>query len=84
MHKDLLALMRAERSVRLHLGLTMAAAVLAGLLVLVQAELLAGVLSGRFAPAAAGARWRRWRGWWECGRCWPGRRASSPGAPPPA
>ncbi|GAA4920522.1 hypothetical protein GCM10023334_023700 [Nonomuraea thailandensis] len=46
--------MRAERSVRLHLGLTMAAAVLAGLLVLVQAELLAGVLSGRFAPAAAG------------------------------
>ncbi|NJP88092.1 thiol reductant ABC exporter subunit CydD [Nonomuraea sp. FMUSA5-5] len=41
--------MRAERSVRRHLGVTMAAAVLAGLLVLVQAELLAGVLSGRFA-----------------------------------
>ncbi|PZG15487.1 thiol reductant ABC exporter subunit CydD [Nonomuraea aridisoli] len=52
MHKDLLALMRAERSVRVHLGVTMAAAVLAGLLVLVQAELLAGVLSGRFTAAA--------------------------------
>ncbi|MEV0821697.1 thiol reductant ABC exporter subunit CydD [Nonomuraea rubra] len=52
MHKDLLALMRAERSVRRHLGVTMAAAVLAGLLVLVQAELLAGVLSGRFATGA--------------------------------
>ncbi|MFC7587136.1 ABC transporter transmembrane domain-containing protein [Nonomuraea antimicrobica] len=52
MHKDLLALMRAERSVRRHLGVTMAAAVLAGLLVLVQAELLAGVLSGRFTAAA--------------------------------
>ncbi|WP_221526295.1 thiol reductant ABC exporter subunit CydD [Nonomuraea rubra] len=44
--------MRAERSVRRHLGVTMAAAVLAGLLVLVQAELLAGVLSGRFATGA--------------------------------
>ncbi|MEV0162200.1 thiol reductant ABC exporter subunit CydD, partial [Nonomuraea fuscirosea] len=52
MHKDLLALMRAERSVRRHLGVTMAAALLAGLLVLVQAELLAGVLSGRFTAAA--------------------------------
>ncbi|MGN9839914.1 thiol reductant ABC exporter subunit CydD [Nonomuraea sp. H19] len=52
MHKDLLRLMRAERSVRRHLTVTMAAAVLAGLLVLVQAELLAGVLSGRFTAAA--------------------------------
>ncbi|MEV4571362.1 thiol reductant ABC exporter subunit CydD [Nonomuraea sp. NPDC049419] len=46
--------MRAERAVRMHLGVTMAAAVLAGLLVLVQAELLAGVLSGRFTAAALG------------------------------
>ncbi|MET8868919.1 thiol reductant ABC exporter subunit CydD [Nonomuraea sp. NPDC004580] len=46
--------MRAERAVRTHLGVTMAAAVLAGLLVLVQAELLAGVLSGRFTAAALG------------------------------
>ncbi|MFG6192876.1 thiol reductant ABC exporter subunit CydD [Nonomuraea sp. JJY05] len=52
MHKDLLRLMRAERSVRLHLAVTMVAAVLAGLLVLVQAELLAGVLSGRFTAVA--------------------------------
>ncbi|GGO71440.1 thiol reductant ABC exporter subunit CydD [Nonomuraea cavernae] len=52
MHKDLLRLMRAERSVRRHLAVTLAAAVLAGLLVLVQAELLAGVLSGRFAVTA--------------------------------
>ncbi|TDD20574.1 thiol reductant ABC exporter subunit CydD [Nonomuraea diastatica] len=44
--------MRAERSVRRHLAVTMAAALLAGLLVLVQAELLAGVLSGRFTAAA--------------------------------
>ena len=44
--------MRAERSVRRHLTVTMVAAVLAGLLVLVQAELLAGVLSGRFTAAA--------------------------------
>lgn len=44
--------MRAERSVRRHLAVTLAAAVLAGLLVLVQAELLAGVLSGRFAVTA--------------------------------
>ena len=51
MHKDLLRLARAERSLRRHLAITLAVAVLAGLLVLVQAELLAGVLSGRFAPA---------------------------------
>ncbi|MGV9307520.1 thiol reductant ABC exporter subunit CydD [Nonomuraea sp. NPDC003727] len=44
--------MRAERAVRTHLTVTMAAAVLAGLLVLVQAELLAGVLSGRFTAVA--------------------------------
>ncbi|WP_327085213.1 thiol reductant ABC exporter subunit CydD [Nonomuraea sp. NBC_01738] len=44
--------MRAEQSVRRHLALTLGAAVLAGVLVLVQAEVLAGVLSGRFAPAA--------------------------------
>ncbi|MEU1721411.1 thiol reductant ABC exporter subunit CydD [Nonomuraea sp. NPDC005692] len=55
MHKDLLRLMRAERSVRRHLTVTMVAAVLAGLLVLAQAELLAGVLSGRFTAAALGA-----------------------------
>ncbi|MER7499514.1 thiol reductant ABC exporter subunit CydD [Nonomuraea pusilla] len=54
MHKDLLRLMRAERSVRRHLAVTLAAAVLAGLLVLVQAELLAGVLSGRFTAVALG------------------------------
>lgn len=52
MHKDLLRLARAERSVRRHLACCLAAAVAAGLLVLVQAELLAGVLSGRFAVAA--------------------------------
>ncbi|MGW0804546.1 thiol reductant ABC exporter subunit CydD [Nonomuraea sp. NPDC002799] len=52
MHKDLLRLMRAERPVRRHLAVTMAAAVLAGLLVLIQAELLAGVLSGRFTAVA--------------------------------
>ncbi|MET7462832.1 thiol reductant ABC exporter subunit CydD [Nonomuraea sp. NPDC005501] len=52
MHKDLLRLMRAEQSVRRHLAVTLAAAVIAGLLVLVQAELLAGVLSGRFAATA--------------------------------
>ncbi len=55
MHKDLLRLMRAERAVRTHLTVTMAAAVTAGLLVLVQAELLAGVLSGRFTTAALSA-----------------------------
>ncbi|MFI6394445.1 thiol reductant ABC exporter subunit CydD [Nonomuraea sp. NPDC050540] len=54
MHKDLLRLMRAEQSVRRHLAVTLAAATLAGLLVLVQAELLAGVLSGRFTLAALG------------------------------
>ncbi|WP_240197064.1 thiol reductant ABC exporter subunit CydD [Nonomuraea lactucae] len=52
MHKDLLRLVRAEQSVRRHLAVALAAAVTAGLLVLVQAELLAGVLSGRFATAA--------------------------------
>ena len=46
MHKGLFSLIRAERSVLRHLSVTMAAAVLAGVLVLVQAELLAGVLSG--------------------------------------
>ncbi|MBB2915071.1 ATP-binding cassette subfamily C protein/ATP-binding cassette subfamily C protein CydD [Streptosporangium becharense] len=45
-------LARSERAVRGHLALCLAAAVLAGLLVLVQAELLAGVLSGRFAASA--------------------------------
>ncbi|MFI6502634.1 thiol reductant ABC exporter subunit CydD [Nonomuraea typhae] len=54
MHKDLLRLMRAEQSVRRHLAVTLVAAVLAGLLVLIQAELLAGVLSGRFTLAALG------------------------------
>ncbi|GGK88406.1 hypothetical protein Ppa06_53530 [Planomonospora parontospora subsp. parontospora] len=54
MHKDLLRLVRGERAVRRHLALCLAAAVLAGLLVLVQAELLAGVLSGRLeTPALA-------------------------------
>ncbi|GLX01167.1 thiol reductant ABC exporter subunit CydD [Microtetraspora sp. NBRC 16547] len=52
MHKDLLRLARAEPAVRHHLAICLAAAVFAGLLVLVQAELLAGVLSGRFAVAA--------------------------------
>ncbi|GAA5070127.1 ATP-binding cassette subfamily C protein/ATP-binding cassette subfamily C protein CydD [Thermocatellispora tengchongensis] len=52
MHKDLLRLIRAERAVARHLALCLAAAVLAGLLVLAQAELLAGVLSGGFAPSA--------------------------------
>ncbi|MEV1246706.1 thiol reductant ABC exporter subunit CydD [Nonomuraea sp. NPDC050022] len=52
MHKDLLRLMRAEQSVRRHLTVTFAAAMAAGLLVLVQAELLAGVLSGRFTTVA--------------------------------
>ncbi|NRQ39143.1 thiol reductant ABC exporter subunit CydD [Nonomuraea sp. NN258] len=55
MHKGLLALLRAERPIRRHVAVTLAAAVLAGLLVLVQAELLAGVLSGRFTAAALGA-----------------------------
>ncbi|MFF4412162.1 thiol reductant ABC exporter subunit CydD [Streptosporangium sp. NPDC001559] len=52
MHKDLLRLVRGERAVRRHLAVCLAAAVVAGLLVLVQAEVLSGVLSGRFAPAA--------------------------------
>ncbi|MFF4776925.1 thiol reductant ABC exporter subunit CydD [Microtetraspora fusca] len=52
MHKDLLRLARAEPAVRRHLAVCLAAAVLAGLLVLAQAELLSGVLSGRFAVAA--------------------------------
>ncbi|WP_406316291.1 thiol reductant ABC exporter subunit CydD [Streptosporangium sp. NBC_01639] len=52
MHKDLLRLARSERAVRRHLALCLAAAVLAGLLVLVQAEVLAGVLSGRFTTSA--------------------------------
>ncbi|GAA4228670.1 ATP-binding cassette subfamily C protein/ATP-binding cassette subfamily C protein CydD [Streptosporangium album] len=52
MHKDLLRLARSERAVRRHLALCLGAAVLAGLLVLVQAEVLAGVLSGRFATSA--------------------------------
>ncbi|MER6826042.1 thiol reductant ABC exporter subunit CydD [Streptosporangium sp. NPDC000563] len=52
MHKDLVRLALGERAVRRHLALCLAAAVLTGLLVLVQAELLAGVLSGRFAAQA--------------------------------
>lgn len=52
MHKDLMRLARGEASVRRHLMVCLGAAVVAGLLVLVQAELLAGVLSGRFAAAA--------------------------------
>ncbi|MGJ6961935.1 thiol reductant ABC exporter subunit CydD [Streptosporangium sp. G11] len=52
MHKDLVRLALGERAVRRHLAVCLAAAVLAGLLVLVQAELLAGVLSGRFAVLA--------------------------------
>ncbi|WP_067171700.1 thiol reductant ABC exporter subunit CydD [Microtetraspora niveoalba] len=52
MHKDLLGLARAEPAVRRHLAVCLAAAIVAGLLVLAQAELLAGVLSGRFAVAA--------------------------------
>jgi ABC-type transport system involved in cytochrome bd biosynthesis fused ATPase/permease subunit len=52
MHKDLVRLARSERAVRRHLALCLAAAVLTGLLILLQAELLAGVLSGRFATPA--------------------------------
>ncbi|MFI0419836.1 thiol reductant ABC exporter subunit CydD [Spongiactinospora sp. 9N601] len=52
MHKDLLRLARTERAVGRHLAVCLAAAVLAGLLVIAQAELLAGVLSGRFAIIA--------------------------------
>ncbi|MBO3751386.1 thiol reductant ABC exporter subunit CydD [Streptosporangiaceae bacterium NEAU-GS5] len=51
MHKGLLGLARGSRAVRGHLYACVAAAVAAGLLVLVQAELLAGVLSGRFTAA---------------------------------
>ncbi|GII84946.1 thiol reductant ABC exporter subunit CydD [Sphaerisporangium siamense] len=52
MHKDLLLLARTERAVRRHLLVCVAAAVLAGLLVLAQAELLSGVLSGALTTAA--------------------------------
>ncbi|MFG1944292.1 thiol reductant ABC exporter subunit CydD [Nonomuraea sp. NPDC048826] len=52
MHKDLLRLIRSEQPVLRHLAVTFAAAMAAGLLVLVQAELLAGVLSGRFTAVA--------------------------------
>ncbi|GHH69565.1 thiol reductant ABC exporter subunit CydD [Streptosporangium violaceochromogenes] len=52
MHKDLLRLALGERAVRRHLALCLAAAVLAGLLVLAQAEILAGVLSGHLAISA--------------------------------
>ncbi|HEX2315002.1 MAG TPA: thiol reductant ABC exporter subunit CydD, partial [Thermomonospora sp.] len=52
MHRDLLRLLRAERTVRRHLAATLVTAVAAALLVLVQAEVLAGVLSGRFPVAA--------------------------------
>jgi ATP-binding cassette subfamily C protein/ATP-binding cassette subfamily C protein CydD len=54
MHKDLMRLARTERAVRRHLMTCLVAAVLAGLLVLLSAELLAGVLSGRFAVSALG------------------------------
>ncbi|GII93737.1 thiol reductant ABC exporter subunit CydD [Sinosporangium siamense] len=52
MHKDLLLLARTDRAVRMHLLICLAAAVAGGLLVLVTAELLAGVLSGRFETGA--------------------------------
>ncbi|MET8142821.1 thiol reductant ABC exporter subunit CydD [Sphaerisporangium sp. NPDC005288] len=52
MHKDLLRLARTVPAVRLHLMVCLAAAVLAGSLVLAQAELLSGVLSGAFTTAA--------------------------------
>ncbi|WP_326829875.1 thiol reductant ABC exporter subunit CydD [Streptosporangium sp. NBC_01810] len=52
MHKDLVRLALGERAVRRHLAVCLASAVLTGLLVLGQAELLAGVLSGRFATSA--------------------------------
>ncbi|GAA4533860.1 MULTISPECIES: thiol reductant ABC exporter subunit CydD [Nonomuraea] len=55
MHKDLLRLIRGEQPVLRHLAVTFAAAMAAGLLVLVQAELLAGVLSGRFTAVALAA-----------------------------
>ncbi|RCG33227.1 thiol reductant ABC exporter subunit CydD [Sphaerisporangium album] len=52
MHRDLLRLARTEQAVRVHLFACVAAAVLAGLLVLAQAELLSGVLSGALTTAA--------------------------------
>ncbi|MEU8270766.1 thiol reductant ABC exporter subunit CydD [Sphaerisporangium sp. NPDC049002] len=52
MHTDLVLLARTERTVRRHLLTCVAAAVLAGLLVLAQAELLSGVLSGGLTAAA--------------------------------
>jgi ATP-binding cassette subfamily C protein/ATP-binding cassette subfamily C protein CydD len=52
MHKDLLRLARTEPAVRRHLLMCAVAAVLAGLLVLAQAELLSGVLSGGLATSA--------------------------------
>jgi len=51
MHKGLLGAVRSAPIVLRHLSLCLAAAALAGLLVLVQAELLAGLLSGRHAEA---------------------------------
>ncbi|MEO3857010.1 thiol reductant ABC exporter subunit CydD [Acrocarpospora sp. B8E8] len=47
MHRDLMRVLP-----RRHLAVCLGAAIVAGLLVLVQAELLAGVLSGRFAVGA--------------------------------
>ncbi|WP_405150847.1 thiol reductant ABC exporter subunit CydD [Sphaerisporangium sp. NBC_01403] len=52
MHKDLVLLARTERTVRRHLLTCVVAAVLAGLLVLAQAELLSGVLSGGLTALA--------------------------------
>ncbi|MFJ9584792.1 thiol reductant ABC exporter subunit CydD [Streptomyces acidicola] len=54
MQKDLARLIRTDRAVLRHLTLCLVAAVAAGLLVLAQAELLAGVLSGRYASGALG------------------------------
>ncbi|QSI49648.1 thiol reductant ABC exporter subunit CydD [Thermobispora bispora] len=55
MRPDLLRRVTAERAVRRHLAGTLCAAAAAGLLVLAQAELLAGLLSGRFPGTAAAA-----------------------------
>ena len=52
MHKDLVRLARSRAGRPPAPGPVPGAAVLAGLLMLVQAELLAGVLSGRFATPA--------------------------------
>ncbi|MFC6080572.1 thiol reductant ABC exporter subunit CydD [Sphaerisporangium aureirubrum] len=52
MHKELLRLARTEPAVRRHLLVCLAAAVLAGLLVLAQAEVLSGVLSGALTVSA--------------------------------